>query len=100
MQEVEYQQDKLRQNLEKIRERYKENKLLKGVLDDYQQFQERLRMKDVQLHENKTAHEQHLQMITAYIQDIMNTNELTETGLRKLDHEHKKILDQIRLLKP
>jgi len=99
MQEVQYQKDKLRQNLEKLRERSRENALLTSVVEDYQRYEERLRMKDTQLHEQSTAHESHLQMLTAYIQDIMETNELTESGLNKLTHENQKILDQIRSIK-
>jgi len=99
MQEVQYQKDKLRQNLEKLRERSRENALLTSVVNDYQRYEERLRMKDVQLHEQGTAHEAHLQMLSAYIQDIMETNELTESGLNKLTHENQKMLDHIRAIK-
>jgi hypothetical protein len=99
MQEVEYQKDKLRQNLEKLRERSRENALLTSVVQDYQRYEERLRMKDAQLHEERSAHEAHLQMLSAYIQDIMETNELTESGLNKLTHENQKILDEIRSIR-
>lgn len=99
MQEVQYQKDKLRRNLEQLHERSKENALLTSVITDYQRYEERLRMKDVQLHEQSTAHDQHLKMLTSYIQDIMETNELTESGLNKLTHENQKILDQIQAIK-
>jgi hypothetical protein len=99
MQEVEYQKDKLRRNLEQLRERSKENALLMTVVKDYEKYEERLRMKDVELNDQSTAHEQHLQMLTGYIKDIMETNELTESGLNKLTHENQKILDQIQAIK-
>ena len=99
MQEVQYQKDKLRQNLEKLRERSRENALLTSVVEDYQRYEDRLRMKDVQLQEQSNTHEAHLQMLSAYIQDIMETNELTESGLNKLTHENQKMLDHIRSIK-
>ena len=99
MQEVQYQKDKLRQNLEKLRERSRENALLVNVVDDYQRYEERLRMKDMQLYEQGAAHEAHLHMLTAYIKDIMETNDLTESGLNKLTHENEKLLDKIRSIR-
>jgi FtsZ-binding cell division protein ZapB len=99
MQELEYQKDKLRKNLEELRERSRENALLSTVVKDYQRYEDRLRSKDEQLHIQGTAYEQHLQMLTAYIQDIMETNELTESGLNKLTHENTRIWDMIQKIK-
>jgi hypothetical protein len=99
MQELQYQKDKLKRNLEHLRERSKENALLSSVIVDYQRYEERLRMKDQQMSDQKSAHEQHLQMLDAYIQDIMETNDLTESGLNKLAYENNRILEEIQKLR-
>jgi hypothetical protein len=99
MQELEYQKDKLRRNLEQLRERSKENELLSTVVNDYKRYEERLRTKDEQLNDQSTAYEEHLKMLTAYIQDIMESNELTESGLNKITHENKRIWNMIQTIK-
>ena len=97
--ELQYQKDKLKRNLEHLRERSKENDLLSSIIVDYERYEERLRMKDQKLTEQKSAHEQHLQMLDAYIQDIMKTNELTESGIDKLTYENNRILADIDRLR-
>jgi len=99
MEEVQYQKDKLKKNLEHLRERSKENELLSSVIVDYQRYEERLRRKDQQLTEQSNAHEQHLKMLEAYVKDIMETNELTESGLNKLTHENNRILEEIQKIR-
>ena len=97
--ELQYQKDKLKRNLEHLRERSRENDLLSSVIVDYERYEERLRMKDRKLTEQKTAHEQHLQMLDAYIRDIMETNDLTESGLNKITYENNRILSEIDRLR-
>ena len=97
--ELQYQKDKLKRNLEHLRERSRENDLLSSVIVDYERYEERLRMKDQKLMEQQSAHEQHLQMLDAYIQDIMETNELTESGINKLTYENNRILSEIDRLR-
>ena len=97
--ELQYQKDKLKRNLEHLRERSRENDLLSSVIVDYERYEERLRMKDRKLTEQKTAHEQHLQMLDAYIRDIMETNELTESGLNKITYENNRILSELDRLR-
>jgi hypothetical protein len=97
--DLQYQKDKLKRNLEHLRERSRENDLLSSVIIDYERYEERLRMKDRQLSEQQTAHEKHLQMLDAYVQDIMETNELTESGLNKLTYENNRILEEIDRLR-
>lgn len=97
--DLQYQKDKLKKNLEHLRERSKENQLLSSVIVDYQRYEERLRQKDQQLTEQSNAHEQHLKMLEAYVNDIMETNELTESGLNKLTHENNRILAEIQKIR-
>ena len=97
--DLEYQKDKLKRNLEHLLERSRENELLSGVIVDYQRYEERLRQKDQQLTEQSNAHEQHLKMLEAYVKDIMETNELTESGLNKLTHENDRILEEIQRIR-
>lgn len=98
-QDLQYQKDKLKKNLEHLLERSKENALLSNVITDYQRYEERLRQKDQQLTEQSNAHEQHLKMLEAYVKDIMETNELTESGLNKLTHENNRILEEIQKIR-
>lgn len=97
--DLQYQKDKLKQNLEHLLERSKENALLSNVIVDYRRYEERLRQKDQQLTEQSNAHEQHLKMLEAYVKDIMETNELTESGLNKLTHENNRILEEIQKIR-
>ena len=97
--DLQYQKDKLKKNLEHFVERSRENELLSEVIVDYQRYEERLRQKDQQLTQQSNAHEQHLKMLEAYVKDIMETNELTESGLNKLTHENERILEEIRRIR-
>jgi hypothetical protein len=38
-------------------------------------------------------------MLEAYVKDIMETNELTESGLNKLTHENNRILAEIQKIR-
>jgi len=96
---LQYQKDKLKKNLEHLVERSRENELLSEVIVDYQRYEDRLRQKDQQLTQQSNAHEQHLKMLEAYVKDIMETNELTESGLNKLTHENERILEEIRRIR-
>jgi hypothetical protein len=97
--DLQYQKEKLKKNLEHLLERSRENELLSGVIVDYQRYEERLRQKDQQLTQQSNAHEQHLKMLEAYVKDIMETNELTESGLNKLTHENDRILQEIQRIR-
>ena len=97
--DLEYQKDKLKRNLEHLLERSRENELLSGVIVDYQRYEERLRQKDQQLTQQSNAHEQHLKMLEAYVKDIIETNELTESGLNKLTHENDRLLEEIQRIR-
>ena len=97
--EYEKQKDKLRRNLEQLREREKENALLSNVVHDYTEYEKQLQTKDQLYKEQAEAHEQHLQMLSAYIKDIMESNELTETGINKLKHENQRIWGMIQSIK-
>jgi hypothetical protein len=98
--DLEYQKGKLKKNLEHLLERSRENELLSSVIVDYQKYEERLRQKKQQLTDQSNAHEQHLKMLEAYVKDIMETNELTESGLNKLTHENNRILEEIQKIRP
>ena len=97
--DLQYQKDKLKKNLEHLVERSRENELLSEVIVDYQRYEERLHQKDQQLTQQSNAHEQHLKMLEAYVKDIMETNELTESGLNKLTHENNRILEEIQRIR-
>lgn len=97
--DLQYQKDKLKKNLEHLVERSRENELLSEIIVDYQQYEERLRQKNQQLTQQSNAHEQHLKMLEAYVKDIMETNELTESGLNKLTHENNRILEEIQRIR-
>jgi hypothetical protein len=99
MQEIEYQKSKLKTNLELLKSRQKENKLLTSVVNDYVQYESKLREKEELLKSQQEAYELKMKFIADYIQDLMQTNDLTESGLNKLNYEHSKILKMIDSIK-
>jgi hypothetical protein len=91
-QELQYQKAKLRSNLELLRQRKNENNLLETVVEDYQRYDKHL------IDQDKT-HALQMEFIAKYINDIIQTNELTETGLEKLKKDHDSILNVIDKIK-
>jgi hypothetical protein len=91
-QELQYQKLKLRSNLELLRQRQNENTLLETVVADYQKY-------DKHLTEQDKAHALQMEFIASYINDIIQTNELTEKGLDNLKKNHDSILSVIEKIK-
>jgi hypothetical protein len=91
-QELQYQKLKLRSNLELLKQRKQENTLLEGVVQDYQRYDDHLKEQD-------KAHALEMDYIAKYIQDIIETNDLTEHGLSNLKKDHDSILDIIDKIK-
>ena len=77
MEEIQYQRNKLKMNLQRLQERSQQNHLLTSVVKDYE------------------AYEKHMVMIQTYLEDIMETNQLTESGLNQLEHTHVNLLKKI-----
>jgi hypothetical protein len=91
-QELQYQKNKLRTNLELLRHRKNENALLETVVEDYQRY-------DNHLKEQDKSHALQMDFIAKYIQDIIQTNNLTENGLANLKKDHDSILTIIKNIK-
>jgi uncharacterized short protein YbdD (DUF466 family) len=88
MEEIQYQRNKLKMNLERLQERSQQNHLLTSVVKDYQNYEKHMREQD-------EDHYRQMVMIQTYLEDIMETNELTESGLNQLNHAHIGILKQL-----
>ena len=99
MDEIEYQREKLKKNLELLKTRQIENALLKTLVKDYELFEQKIKEKEGQRKRQEQSHEEYLNMISAYIKDIMETNELTESGLNKVEYENRKILKMMDTIK-
>jgi hypothetical protein len=88
MEEIRYQRNKLKMNLQRLEERSQENTLLKSVVEDYKKYETHM-MKQDENHYNQLLY------IQTYLEDIMETNQLTQSGLNQLDYEHSRILKQL-----
>jgi uncharacterized short protein YbdD (DUF466 family) len=88
MEEIRYQRNKLKMNLRRLQERSQQNNLLTSVIQDYQTYEKHMKDQD----EN---HYRQLLMIQTYLEEIMETNQLTESGLNQLDYEHNRILQKL-----
>jgi hypothetical protein len=88
MEEIQYQRMKLKMNLERLQERSQQNHLLTSVVKDYQAYEKHMREQD-------EDHYRQMVMIQTYLEDIMETNQLTESGLNQLNHTHVGILKKI-----
>ena len=88
MEEIQYQRTKLKMNLERLQERSQQNQLLTSVVNDYQAYEKHMREQD-------EDHYRQMVMIQRYLEDIMETNQLTESGMNQLNHEHSKILKNL-----
>ena len=88
MEEIRYQRNKLKINLERLKERSQQNHLLTSVVKDYEEYEKHMREQD-------EDHYRQMVMIQTYLEDIMETNQLTESGLNQLEHTHVKLLKQL-----
>ena len=88
MEEIQYQRAKLKMNLQRLQERSQQNHLLTSVVKDYQTYEKHMREQD-------EDHYRQMVMIQTYLEDIMETNQLTESGLNQLNHEHNRILKKM-----
>ena len=88
MEEIQYQRTKLKMNLERLQERSQQNKLLTSVIKDYQAYEKHMKEQD-------EDHYKQMVMIQTYLEDIMETNQLTESGMNQLNHQHSKILKNL-----
>jgi hypothetical protein len=92
MEEIRYQRNKLKMNLERLQERSKQNHLLTSIVKDYQDYEKHMKEQD-------EAHYKQLLFIQNYLEDLMETNQLTESGLNQLDYEHNRILKKLDQVK-
>ena len=92
MEEIQYQRTKLKMNLQRLQERSQQNHLLESVVKDYEKYEKHLRDQD-------EAHYKQMVMIQTYLEDIMETNQLTESGLNQLEHENENILNKLAQVK-
>jgi hypothetical protein len=92
MEEIQYQRNKLKMNLQRLQERSQQNHLLESVVKDYEKYEKHLRDQD-------EAHYKQMVMIQTYLEDIMETNQLTESGLNHAEFENENILQKLRQVK-
>jgi len=88
MEEIQYQRNKLKMNLQRLKERSQQNHLLESVVKDYEKYEKHMREQD-------EAHYKQMVMIQTYLEDIMETNQLTESGLNQLEHTHANTLAKL-----
>ena len=88
MEEIQYQRNKLKMNLQRLQERSQQNHLLESVVKDYEAYEKHMRDQD-------EAHYKQMVMIQTYLEDIMETNQLTESGLNQLEHTHANLLSKL-----
>ena len=92
MEEIQYQRTKLKMNLQRLQERSQQNHLLESVVKDYEKYEKHLRDQD-------EAHYKQMVMIQTYLEDIMETNQLTESGLNQLEYTHANLLKKLDQVK-
>ena len=92
MEEIQYQRNKLKMNLQRLKERSQQNHLLESVVNDYEKYERHMREQD-------EAHYKQMVMIQTYLEDIMETNQLTESGLNQLEHTHANTLAKLDEIK-
>ena len=85
---MEYHRMMLKMNMERLRERVITNHMLSSIVKDYEAYEEKIKEQE---------HEHQLQMknISDYIEDLIDTNELTETGLNHAKYEQDRILKKL-----
>jgi hypothetical protein len=99
MDELDYQKTKIKKNIELLKTRETENALLKKLVKDYELFEQKIKEKELQRKMEEKTHEEYLSMIHAYINHIIEKNELTESGLNKMDYENRRILSMMDKIK-
>ena len=92
MEEIQYQRNKLKMNLQRLQERSQQNHLLTSVVKDYETYEKHMRDQD-------EAHYKQMVMIQTYLEDIMETNQLTESGLNQAEYENEKIITELDKVK-
>ena len=92
MEEIQYQRNKLKMNLQRLQERSQQNHLLTSVVKDYESYEKHMRDQD-------EAHYKQMVMIQTYLEDIMETNQLTESGLNQAEYENEKIIKELDKVK-
>lgn len=92
MEEIQYQRNKLKMNLQRLQERSQQNHLLESVVKDYETYEKHMRDQD-------ESHYKQMVMIQTYLEDIMETNQLTESGLNQAEHENEAILKKLDQVK-
>ena len=92
MEEIQYQRTKLKMNLQRLQERSQQNHLLESVVKDYEAYEKHMRDQD-------EAHYKQMVMIQTYLEDIMETNQLTESGLNQAENENENILNKLAQVK-
>jgi len=89
---MEYQKMMLKMNMERLKERAMTNHLLSSIVKDYEEYEKKL-------NEQYYQHEQQIKYISDYIKDLMETNQLTETGLNHAKYEQERILKKLEEVK-
>lgn len=89
---MEYQRMMLKMNMERLRERTMTNHLLSSIVKDYEAYEEKLKAQDID-------HQEQMNYISEYIEDLIETNELTESGLNHAKYEQERIKDMIQKIK-
>jgi len=92
MEEIRYQRNKLKMNLQRLEERSQQNRLLTSIVQDYKTYEKHMQDQD-------EAHYRQLVFLQNYLEDIMESNQLSESGLNQLDYEHNRILKQLDKVK-
>ena len=92
MEEIQYQRNKLKMNLQRLQERSQQNHLLTSVVKDYEAYEKHMRDQD-------EAHYKQMVMIQTYLEDIIETNQLTESGLNQAEYENEKIITELDKVK-
>lgn len=89
---MEYQRMMLKMNMERLKERTMTNHLLSSIVKDYEAYEEKLKAQDID-------HQLQMKYISDYIDDLIETNELTESGLNHAKYEQDRILKKLNEVK-
>jgi len=89
---MEYQRMMLKMNMERLRERVMTNHLLSSIVKDYEAYEEKIK-------EQEQENELQMKYISDYIQDLIETNQLTESGLNHAKYEQNRILKKLEEIK-
>ena len=85
---MEYHRMMLKMNMERLRERVITNHMLSSIVKDYEAYEEKIK-------EQEHEHQLQMKYISDYIEDLIDTNELTETGLNHAKYEQDRILKKL-----